>query len=122
MSLVSLVGASKDFGIKSLFNDLTLHINEKERLGLIGPNGAGKSTLLKILAGLEPLGAGKRICSSRLKIEFVGQKSDLKSGRTVLEDGDILLFPPHLEHSVQSKPENKNKMRMTFSFNIGIEK
>ena len=39
-----------------------------------------------------------------------------------VEDGDILLFPPHLEHSVQSKPENKNKMRMTFSFNIGIEK
>ena len=35
-----------------------------------------------------------------------------------VEDGDILLFPPHLEHSVQSKPENKNKMRMTFSFNI----
>ena len=39
-----------------------------------------------------------------------------------VEDGDILLFPPHLEHSVQSKPENKNKMRMTFSFNIDLKR
>ena len=45
MSLISLVGAAKDFGIRTLFSDLDLHIAEGERLGLIGPNGAGKSTL-----------------------------------------------------------------------------
>ena len=50
MSLISLVGAAKDFGIRTLFADLELHIGEGERLGLIGPNGAGKSTLLKVLA------------------------------------------------------------------------
>ena len=49
MSLISLVGAAKDFGIRTLFSDLDLHIGEGERLGLIGPNGAGKSTLLKLL-------------------------------------------------------------------------
>ena len=58
MSLISLVGAAKDFGIRTLFSDLDLHIGEGERLGLIGPNGAGKSTLLKVLAGKEPLGEG----------------------------------------------------------------
>ena len=47
MSLISLVGAAKDFGIRTLFADLDLHISDGERLGLIGPNGAGKSTLLK---------------------------------------------------------------------------
>ena len=37
-----------------------------------------------------------------------------------VEDGDILIFPPYLEHSVASTPEHKNKMRMTFSFNIVV--
>ena len=38
-----------------------------------------------------------------------------------VKDGDILLFPPYLEHSVQSEPQHKDKMRMTFSFNIDLE-
>ena len=48
MSLISLVGAGKDFGIRTLFSDLELHVSARERLGLIGPNGAGKSTLLNL--------------------------------------------------------------------------
>ncbi|WP_413400004.1 ABC-F family ATP-binding cassette domain-containing protein [Prochlorococcus sp. MIT 0714] len=86
MSLISLIEASKDFGINTLFADLTLHINERERLGLIGPNGAGRSTLLKVLAGEEPLGAGERRCSARLRVELVGQESAVNPGHTVLEE------------------------------------
>ena len=66
--LISLVNASTDFGIKTLFKNLDLHINKKERLGLIGPNGSGKSTLLRALAGVEPLIEGKRRCLSSLRI------------------------------------------------------
>ena len=43
-----------------------------------------------------------------------------ESGEFPVEDGDILLFPPYLEHSVESKPQHKNSMRMTFSFNITL--
>ena len=86
MSLISLIEASKDFGINTLFADLTLHINEGERLGLIGPNGAGKSTLLKVLAGEEPLGKGERRCSARLRVELVGQESAVNPGHTVLQE------------------------------------
>ncbi|APD48449.1 ABC-F family ATP-binding cassette domain-containing protein [Synechococcus sp. CS-602] len=85
MSLISLVGVGKDFGIKTLFENLTLHVGEKERLGLIGPNGAGKSTLLKLLAGQETPGEGERRASPRLKVVMVSQEPDLEASRTVLE-------------------------------------
>ena len=42
------------------------------------------------------------------------------NGAPSVEDGDILLFPPYLPHSVESKPQHKNSMRMTFSFNITL--
>ena len=115
MSLISLVGAAKDFGIRTLFADLELHIGEGERLGLIGPNGAGKSTLLKVLAGVEPLGAGERRCSPRLRVELVGQESRVTPGLTVLEQvlegcgakRDLLLRFSALSEAVAAAPENE---------------
>ena len=75
MSLISLVDASKDFGIRTLFEDLTLHIRDKDRVGLIGPNGAGKSTLLRVLSGKEPLGeenvASRRGCAWNWSVRTV---------------------------------------------------
>ena len=44
-----------------------------------------------------------------------------KSVSPDVKDGDILLFPPYLKHSVKSKPQHKNEMRMTFSFNITLK-
>ena len=38
-----------------------------------------------------------------------------------VEDGDILLFPPYLPHSVESLDKHKDEMRMTFSFNIELK-
>lgn len=86
MSLISLVGAGKDYGIRTLFSDLELHVGPRERLGLIGPNGAGKSTLLRVLAGREPLDRGERRCSSRLNVVVLDQEPDLDPARTVLEE------------------------------------
>jgi ATP-binding cassette subfamily F protein uup len=86
VSLISLVGAGKDFGIRTLFSDLELHVGPRERLGLIGPNGAGKSTLLRVLAGREPLDRGERRCSSKLNVVLLDQEPDLDPTRTVLEE------------------------------------
>ncbi len=85
MSAISLVGVRKDFGVRTLFDDLTLHIGERERLGLIGPNGAGKSTLLRLLAGLEPPGAGERRVDPRSRVVLVSQEPEIDPERTVLE-------------------------------------
>ncbi len=73
--MISLKKASKDFGIRPLFQNLDLYISKKERLGVIGPNGSGKSTLLKIIAGTESLMSGERICSHSIKISLVQQEN-----------------------------------------------
>ncbi|WP_415409472.1 ABC-F family ATP-binding cassette domain-containing protein [Synechococcus sp. A10-1-5-9] len=114
MSLISLVDASKDFGIRTLFEGLTLHVQEGDRLGLIGPNGAGKSTLLRVLAGLEPLGSGERRCSARLRVELVGQESRVNPGLTVLEQvlagcgkkRDLLLRFSEVSEAVAKTPDD----------------
>ena len=85
MSLISLVDVRKDFGIRTLFEGLSLHVGERERLGLIGPNGAGKSTLLRVLAGLEPPGAGERRLLPQARIVLVSQEPEMDPERTVLE-------------------------------------
>jgi ATP-binding cassette subfamily F protein uup len=85
LSLISLVDAGKDFGLRTLFEGLDLHIAAGDRLGLIGPNGAGKSTLMRVLAGVEPLGSGQRRCVPRTRIVLVDQEPQLDPGRTVLE-------------------------------------
>ncbi len=86
MNIISLIKASKDYGIKPLFNELSLHIGERERLGLIGPNGAGKSTLLKVLAGIEPLRSGERRCSGKITMKLVSQEFNIEKDRTILEE------------------------------------
>jgi len=85
VSLISLVDVRKDFGIRTLFDGLSLHVGERERLGLIGPNGAGKSTLMRVLAGLEPPGSGERRLLPQARIVLVSQEPELDPQRTVLE-------------------------------------
>ena len=55
MASLQVVGVTKSYGSKKLFEDVTVNFTGGKRYGLTGPNGAGKSTFMKILAGdLDP--------------------------------------------------------------------
>jgi len=55
MPNIQVIGVTKSYSAKRLFEDVTVTFTERRRYGLTGPNGAGKSTFLKIVAGdLEP--------------------------------------------------------------------
>ncbi|MFR2835080.1 ATP-binding cassette domain-containing protein, partial [Enterococcus sp.] len=71
---------TKTYGDKTLFDQLSFLIHEKDRIGLIGVNGTGKSSLLTILAGIEA-GDGDRPSVFKpqdYRIGFLAQESQLK--------------------------------------------
>lgn len=51
MALISLQDVSIGFGGPRLMEEINLHIESGERIGLLGRNGMGKSTLLKLVSG-----------------------------------------------------------------------
>jgi ABC transport system ATP-binding/permease protein len=85
MSLVILQSVKKDFGIKEILIDANFSIDETDKVGLIGTNGSGKSTLLKMIAGLEPIDAGKIVTNSGAKIIYLPQQPEINENYTVLE-------------------------------------
>ncbi len=69
--LLSSQSIGKSYGHRPLFTDITLSIEDGERLGLIGPNGSGKSTLLRILAGEERPDSGQVSRRRDLRMVFL---------------------------------------------------
>ncbi len=61
------------YGLQTIFDNINVQINDKEKVGIIGVNGAGKSTLFKlILKELEP-DKGKIIIRNNPRIGFLPQ-------------------------------------------------
>lgn len=58
MQLLNAKNLSLSLGNKIVVEQMNMHVNAGEFVGLIGPNGAGKSSLLRILAGLIKPNAG----------------------------------------------------------------
>lgn len=85
MNLITLDSISKSYGEKKLLDNVTLHINSDEKIGLIGINGTGKSTLLKIISGDEFVDSGTIMKSSSIRIEYLAQDTDFDDNATVIE-------------------------------------
>ena len=70
---MNIKNLSMSFGLQEIFDDVTIQIKDKEKVGIIGMNGAGKSTFFKLIMGkLEP-DNGKIILKPGTRIGFLPQ-------------------------------------------------
>ena len=84
--MISVENLSVRFGGTTLFDSVTLMINDKERAGLVGRNGAGKTTLLKIIAGFQEPSGGQVIRSGDQTVGYLPQQIIHRDGKTVYEE------------------------------------
>jgi len=82
-NLLNLESVSKAFDIRSLLDNVSLGVNEGERIGVVGRNGGGKSTLLKIMAGLEPADSGRVAKAGGVEIGVLNQIDTAAPGALV---------------------------------------
>ena len=82
MVLTELDHVSRSFTLKPVLREVTLHIGDREKIGVVGVNGSGKSTLLKICAGLEEPESGSVRRRQGMTVSYLPQMPDFRQART----------------------------------------
>jgi len=85
MNIVSLENVSKNYGFKPLFENATLGLEDRDRIGIIGANGSGKTTLLRLIAGVEVPDTGRVVRAKGKTLAYLSQNPEYDENLTVLE-------------------------------------
>lgn len=83
--LLQLNDVSLTFGGDPLLNDISVVVQQGDRLALVGRNGSGKSTLMKVMAGLVETDSGQRILPPGQSVGYMEQDPDMSRFATLGE-------------------------------------
>ena len=83
MIILSVQNVAKSFGINAVLRDVSLTIQQGERIGLVGVNGCGKSTLMRIIAGLDAQDSGEIALVRGTRIGYLAQQNMVTSGESI---------------------------------------
>ncbi|WEG14798.1 ABC-F type ribosomal protection protein [Pullulanibacillus sp. KACC 23026] len=83
--MIRLHKVSKSFGGNPVFEEMTLEVNQSERVGIVGRNGTGKTTLFKLIASMEKPDKGNVFVKKGLKIGYLAQIPDFSADTTVYQ-------------------------------------
>ncbi len=115
MSKVTLKNVVKKYDTKTIINNVSLEIKDKEFLVLVGSSGCGKSTILRMIAGLEDITDGEIFIGDRCvnnvhpkdrDIAFVFQSYALYPHMTVYEN---IAFPLKMRNYKKDEIDKKVK-------------
>lgn len=98
--LLSLTNVSKIFNGKLVLDNVSLTVDETDKIGIVGNNGCGKSTLLKIITGsLEPDRTNEKdgvvSFAAKTSVGYLEQMGGLDSRNTVMEEMEKVFDPIH---------------------------
>ena len=88
-----------------LFKDISLQINDGDKIGLVGKNGAGKSTMLKLISGQSQPSEGKMHKPKDCTIGYLTQDIKIDTTQTVF---DYLLNSNVLLKTINARIEEIN--------------
>lgn len=107
MKDLKVIGLTKTYGEKVLFDDISFTIKEGDRVGLIGTNGTGKSSLLRVLTERDGSEAGEIQMPKDYRIGYLEQQTQLNPEQSVFDavfEGDtpILKALRHYEIALEN--------------------
>ena len=82
---------NKTYGVDTILDNISFHVNRGDRIGIVGANGAGKTTLLNILSGELTADSGQFFVSQDATIGYLKQKNHFDSEATVIEEVEKIL-------------------------------
>ena len=85
MNIISLENVSKNFGLKPLFENVTLGFEDSDKIGIIGANGSGKTTFLRVIAASETPDTGRLVRASGQTLAYLSHNPPIDDEKTVLE-------------------------------------
>ena len=85
MNYLRAENISKHYGDRTLFEDLTLTIEQGQKIAMLAKNGTGKTNLLNIITGKDIPDSGKVIVSKDITMAYLEQEPAMLPGFTVWE-------------------------------------
>lgn len=85
MIKVLIDSLTKSIGDRVLFSDVTLGVEEGDKIGIVARNGSGKSTFLNIICGAEDYDSGKITFSDGTKVGYLSQSPSFEPASTALD-------------------------------------
>ena len=86
MHYASVENISKSFGIRTLFKNITINIEEGDKIALVARNGSGKSTLMKIIAGIDTADSGVVWVHKDIKTVMLQQDHNFDTEKTIWDN------------------------------------
>jgi ATP-binding cassette subfamily F protein uup len=85
MHILSIESLSKNYGLRPLFQNVTLGFDSQDRIGVVGTNGSGKTTLLRLIAGAEQPDTGRVVFAEGVSLGYLPQNPPYEPQQTVLD-------------------------------------
>ena len=111
--IVNIQSASVGYGVKTVLSDISLRIDQDDRIAILGQNGEGKSTLSKLIANKLKPQIGKIIHSNKLRIGYFAQH----------QVDELILNETPIDHVRRERPsETQGQIRARLGgFGLSVE-
>ena len=116
--LISGSNLRKSFSERVLFDNVSFHIEDNDKIGFVGSNGVGKTTLFKILIGESDYDSGELYKSKNLKIGYLDQYSCAESDKSIFDEvvqvfNDLIMLEQELDDirlTLELNPDDAHKL------------